>query len=1639
MSVEVAHNLVDMIGLIRDGIENWNPERISDALGGVERQLVVILNAQELVNEAVSRGVDLSYGFLEEMPEFDELMQAATIPLPQFKEVPGRLAAASIRDLHEAMKGVELTQEELNRVITAGTTEGANAYLRMAAAIAQIAHVTDDEVGGIMDALQEYSLLSRNVGLNIAEAFKSTQVPIKQTAEAYFELVTLLHHRPSVAISDAVAQSGAEVHVVFNDLRADAESVLELWGLMARAGSVIKVEVEGRDAIRHLDNIQQSMVDASLIGESTTFTLEELAKVPLGPKMAEAVPSLEDVVEGLSKIQLTAEMVGQVFEQRLWGGAHEQAAELVGRAQEFLMGRLGVAAKEMHAGMLAGIEPLQGALEILREIGETGPTALDAVVQSLNEITLNAQQTGVALKFPPVVHEGVANLVRLAGDLGTSLGEAGRQLATTGGESAESLKEVVGFLQLIVDSADDLAGKRIMPEGFNELAESLNRLDVIPIAQEVAIINQGLSEGATAAEKMAGSLLELSYIQETLLGEAAEGLLDLGTADVDQLKEVLSYLQQLSPQFVATTEEVEAFRAKFFAAADAVGELHMAAAEPMPKTEVEGVEETRQSLEGTVEIFHTLTEQMLHARPSAVLAASFRQMGEEITLTFNDIEASGKSMLELLSLGIPAGGEIGITVGAENAVETLVQVEQALVNANLITQEATHSLEELSAISLEATGQSVERMNKRLDDAHAPIVALRDGLKTVAETHINPSPLRQSIDNIIERLGVLVEQAKQVVYDLVKIGRTPVGLSDDMFMRRLGEARPEIKKSVSLIDRLKSAVSDLVERGRTGFQELTSRIMGTQEALGAAQLSAEQMNQIMQAGAEENATSMERLVALTARLSESSGESFEGVVSGMVESGGITKQVGAEVTSVLGQTTGATKGLSGALGSLGSIASGVFGGILGVLGINTLKKLISKLREVTKQTIEYQLALTRLSVGMRAAQRLMGLQVGTIEGWKDHINELSDVYVNFSKVALTEATSQLVMLTREMRLNEDEMGQVLKSAITLASIYQIDLQQAIRLIIQGMTGMSRGLRRYGVFLSRAALNQEAYNMGLEASWREMDVNERALTALSLITKQTTPMVEDLGVMFKTSAGRIQAATARSEDAKAAIGRLATPLEVIVKESGARFLEWCGNVVTALVEVIIMVTGGLAAWKEFGAALLEGVGIEEASERARTAAIDLMRAWSEAFALWGPGLADIEEATLGIGDQFDQEAQELLEMAQDYGEQIEDAIQDYHRAVEEAGIKLQEKLEDQARDLEQDLLDAYTDYRHELEDLQREYDRKLEDLTEDNSDKLAELEREYELKRQKLREDHWSRLLKLQEKYQVDSNRLRTRFLDTLRDAIAKRDVWAAINAIRKYRRDRAELKEDYDLKRTQTERDFKLRMAQLERQLAEARRKILDDEGKSAEELEIWLRRRREELALEYERELEDIHLSNERKRDEFQRAYEDQLEDIETNFERRLVKIARGMADEEQLTRDGAQTVFDILNSVFGLGGSIDQMMEGFEKRLARRIEIDIAIREAWGGATGRPGGTPSHDSGPATSWQHGGAMVATSPTVAQFGEVPELVTFTPLTALSKLTQQAQTVGVLQIEVTADDHFSAAFEDELIHVIGEFVGSVMR
>ena len=55
----------------------------------------------------------------------------------------------------------------------------------------------------------------------------------------------------------------------------------------------------------------------------------------------------------------------------------------------------------------------------------------------------------------------------------------------------------------------------------------------------------------------------------------------------------------------------------------------------------------------------------LHARPSSILVHYFVLNGIDVIISYGDIEVSGHSLLDVLSLCVPKGGEINIDIAQD--------------------------------------------------------------------------------------------------------------------------------------------------------------------------------------------------------------------------------------------------------------------------------------------------------------------------------------------------------------------------------------------------------------------------------------------------------------------------------------------------------------------------------------------------------------------------------------------------------------------------------------------------------------------------------------------------------------------------------------------------------------------------------------------------------------------------------------------------------------------------------------------------------------------------------------------------------------------------------------------------------------
>jgi hypothetical protein len=115
-----------------------------------------------------------------------------------------------------------------------------------------------------------------------------------------------------------------------------------------------------------------------------------------------------------------------------------------------------------------------------------------------------------------------------------------------------------------------------------------------------------------------------------------------------------------------------------------------------------------------------------------------------------------------------------------------------------------------------------------------------------------------------------------------------------------------------------------------------------------------------------------------------------------------------------------------------------------------------------------------------------------------------------------------------------------KLAIDLASFNNVPIEEALVNLRSGLAGEAEPLRRFGVFLNEAAVEQEAMRLGLVRSKSELTDYIKIQARASLILKQTTDQQGDQERTFGQFAAQLKAVAGRVENLFADLGKAIEP-------------------------------------------------------------------------------------------------------------------------------------------------------------------------------------------------------------------------------------------------------------------------------------------------------------------------------------------------------------------------------------------------------------------------------------------------------------------------------------------------------------------
>ncbi|SNZ05918.1 phosphocarrier protein [Terribacillus aidingensis] len=78
--------------------------------------------------------------------------------------------------------------------------------------------------------------------------------------------------------------------------------------------------------------------------------------------------------------------------------------------------------------------------------------------------------------------------------------------------------------------------------------------------------------------------------------------------------------------------------------------------------------------------FTVTSETGIHARPATLLVNKASQFNSEIELTYKQKKVNLKSIMGVMSLGVPQGGEVLITIDGQDEQDAMAGIQEVLEN-----------------------------------------------------------------------------------------------------------------------------------------------------------------------------------------------------------------------------------------------------------------------------------------------------------------------------------------------------------------------------------------------------------------------------------------------------------------------------------------------------------------------------------------------------------------------------------------------------------------------------------------------------------------------------------------------------------------------------------------------------------------------------------------------------------------------------------------------------------------------------------------------------------------------------------------------------------------------------------------------
>lgn len=206
---------------------------------------------------------------------------------------------------------------------------------------------------------------------------------------------------------------------------------------------------------------------------------------------------------------------------------------------------------------------------------------------------------------------------------------------------------------------------------------------------------------------------------------------------------------------------------------------------------------------------------------------------------------------------------------------------------------------------------------------------------------------------------------------------------------------------------------------------------------------------------------------------------------------------------------------------------------------------------VTAPLVALGAAATEVASDLNESMNAVKVVFGEAAGEIDKFGRTSAKTVGLSQRAFNQAATQFSAFAKTVAGDGGDVAGVIetitKRGADFASVYNIDVADAMRLFQSGLAGETEPLRKFGVDLSAAAVEAHALAKGIGDGIGPLTEAEKIQARYSLLLEATAQVQGDFANTSMEAANAQRIAAAAAEDAAAKLGQKFIPIKLKVIE------------------------------------------------------------------------------------------------------------------------------------------------------------------------------------------------------------------------------------------------------------------------------------------------------------------------------------------------------------------------------------------------------------------------------------------------------------------------------------------------------------